>query len=159
MADKSWKAFERRVARIFGGKRVPLSGSIKDGRTGKGDVETDVFSIECKMRSQGLKSIFDWYLKHEKEIGRPNGGVNEDTSKRIPFLVVKQRGTGHKARMLAVIDVHDLAALFAFGDETSAGPLDAHIIQEVSDRKWREAMVNEDLHDILRPGGPKEEDE
>ena len=47
MGDKGWKAFERRVARIFGGER--RGADFGDARGGKTDVIHDHFAIECKL--------------------------------------------------------------------------------------------------------------
>ena len=47
MPDKSWKAFERRIAKAFGGTR--RGADFRDARGGKNDVIHDVYSIECKL--------------------------------------------------------------------------------------------------------------
>ena len=53
--DKSWKAFERRVAARVGGKRVPVTGE-RDGA----DVVAPAFVYQCKLR-RGLPSYLkDW---------------------------------------------------------------------------------------------------
>jgi hypothetical protein len=44
VTDKSWKAFERRVARIIGGKRNPVTGE----RAGA-DVESDLLVGQLKL--------------------------------------------------------------------------------------------------------------
>jgi hypothetical protein len=46
----NWKNFERRVARIFGGERIPVNGRAEL------DVYHPVFGIECKYR----KVLPDW---------------------------------------------------------------------------------------------------
>ena len=53
MADKTWKAFERQIAKILGGRRVPITGRQRGDVP---DVEHDYFSIECKLR----KSVPKW---------------------------------------------------------------------------------------------------
>jgi len=50
MADKAWKAFERRVADFFHGKRNPLSGG-NSGHT-RADVIHPTLFIECKQRQK-----------------------------------------------------------------------------------------------------------
>ena len=50
MADKSWKAFERRVAKRVGGKRIPVTGE-RDGA----DVVAGPFVYQAKLR-RGLPS-------------------------------------------------------------------------------------------------------
>jgi hypothetical protein len=47
MADKSWKAFERRIAKRFGGKR---RGADYGGFAGgTNDIICEGFSVECKL--------------------------------------------------------------------------------------------------------------
>ena len=53
--DKSWKAFERRLARRVGGRRIPVTGE-RDGA----DVDAGPFVYQCKLR-RGLPSYLrDW---------------------------------------------------------------------------------------------------
>jgi hypothetical protein len=47
MADKAWKAFERRVAAYFGGTRQPVLGTDT-----KADVDHPTLFIECKQRKK-----------------------------------------------------------------------------------------------------------
>ena len=55
MADRSWKAFERRIAERVGGKRIPVTGE-RDGA----DVVADSFVYQAKLR-RGLPSYLrDW---------------------------------------------------------------------------------------------------
>ena len=50
MTDKSWKAWERRVAKRFGGER---RGADFRGRTGgKNDIIVEGFSVEVKLLSR-----------------------------------------------------------------------------------------------------------
>lgn len=66
--SKQWKVFEREIAKMFGGKRVPLSGSNSGHKTSadvmwpeKHELDpTDVY-IECK-RNKVYNTILDkWY--------------------------------------------------------------------------------------------------
>lgn len=50
MGDAAWKAFERRVARIFGGVRRGCDVRGPDG--GKSDVIAPGWAIECKLLSR-----------------------------------------------------------------------------------------------------------
>ena len=55
MADKSWKAFERRLAARVGGRRIPVTGE-RDGA----DVIAGQFVYQAKLR-RGLPSYLrDW---------------------------------------------------------------------------------------------------
>jgi hypothetical protein len=47
MSDKSWKAFERRIAKVFGGER--RGADYGDGRGGKNDIIHPHWSVECKL--------------------------------------------------------------------------------------------------------------
>jgi hypothetical protein len=77
------KAMERRIAKLLGGRRIPLSGSLFSM---PGDVITDRFLVECKLRgSSGKKQIAiekAWLTKIEKE-AKAQG--------RIPLLVFKYK--------------------------------------------------------------------
>ena len=56
MADKSWKAFERRLAARVGGARIPVTGE----RDGADVIVDNAFSYQCKLR-RGLPSYLrDW---------------------------------------------------------------------------------------------------
>ena len=46
---KDWKACERRVAELLGGKRVPVSGRTRGDCP---DIEHPTLSIECKSRKR-----------------------------------------------------------------------------------------------------------
>ena len=55
MADRAWKAFERRIAKRVGGRRIPVTGE-RDGA----DVTAGPFVYQCKLR-RGLPSyLADW---------------------------------------------------------------------------------------------------
>ena len=51
MADKSWKAFERRLAKRVGGRRIPSTGE-----RGAADVIAPAFCYQAKLR----KGVRDW---------------------------------------------------------------------------------------------------
>ena len=77
------KAMERRIAKLLGGRRIPLSGSLT---LMPGDVITDKFLVECKLRaSSGKKQIAiekAWLTKIEKEAKSQN---------KIPLLIFKYK--------------------------------------------------------------------
>jgi hypothetical protein len=74
---------ERKIAKLLGGKRIPLSGSISFI---PGDVITDRFLVECKLRgSSGRKQIAiekSWLTKIEKE------ARSQD---KVPLLIFKYK--------------------------------------------------------------------
>ena len=53
--DKSWKAFERRVAKRMGGRRIPCTGE----RHGS-DVDAGPFQYQCKLRRGVPSYLRDW---------------------------------------------------------------------------------------------------
>ncbi len=73
MPDKSWKAFERRVAKKIGGRRTGVLGGE--------DVEHPRWSIECKL----LQFLPKWLteIMKQAEDNCPTG--------KIPLAVVKQK--------------------------------------------------------------------
>jgi hypothetical protein len=48
MPDTPWKAAERRIAAILGGRRVPVSGRSRGDAP---DIQHDWLSVECKNRA------------------------------------------------------------------------------------------------------------
>ena len=80
----NWKNFERRVASIFGGKRIPVNGRAEL------DIEHNVYGIECKYR----KSLPAWLF--EKAGSQANEGDG------IPTVVV---GKHSSAQMFAITDL------------------------------------------------------
>ena len=55
MPDKSWKAFERRLARRVGGRRIPVTGE-RDGA----DVIAGPFCYQAKLRRGMPSYLRDW---------------------------------------------------------------------------------------------------
>ena len=55
MADKSWKAFERRLAKRVGGRRIPVTGE-RDGA----DVVAGPFVYQAKLRKGVPSYLRDW---------------------------------------------------------------------------------------------------
>ena len=53
--DKSWKAFERRIAKRIGGKRIPVTGE----RNGA-DVVAGPFVYQAKLRKGVPSYLRDW---------------------------------------------------------------------------------------------------
>ena len=93
MADKSWKAFERTVARFFGCCRNSLSGMMS--KLTASDTIHDRLYIECKHG----KKVPAWTLfEKTRELARREG--------KIPVVAMRQTG---KHRWLLVIDADDLS--------------------------------------------------
>lgn len=48
MADRTWKAFERRLARSFGTERIPAAGVLGSAQREAPDFETDALCFQVK---------------------------------------------------------------------------------------------------------------
>lgn len=75
-----WKSFERDVAKYFGTKRVPLSGSNSGHNTNSDSLHPSIY-IECKVRSK----ISLWQLFIDTE-------SKSKVEKKIPVVAIKQKG-------------------------------------------------------------------
>jgi hypothetical protein len=93
--DKTWKAFERRVAQRTGGERIPVS----DRRTPL-DVKHPYLGIECKYRKKISKFIKD-------AMAQAIRGSGEDL---IPTVIL---GEYNNSEMLALVRLPDLLNLLA----------------------------------------------
>jgi hypothetical protein len=74
---KDWKACERKVAALLGGRRIPVSGR---GRGDNPDIHHELFSIEVKSR----KTIPAWL---EDAMRQAEVSVK---GKRLPVVVLHQ---------------------------------------------------------------------
>ena len=74
--DKSWKAFERRLARRVGGKRIPVTGE-RDGA----DIDAGPFVYQAKLR-RGVPSYLRGWLR-----GIVKAGARKDS---IGVVIWKQ---------------------------------------------------------------------
>jgi len=82
----SWKAWERRVAAIFGGKR--RGAYVSDGVTGKNDIIVDDWSIEVKLlKRPTYQQMYDACMQAEN---------NREKDTDIPIAVVKKNGVRDK---------------------------------------------------------------
>ena len=81
MADKSWKQWERAVAKLVGGKRRGPDFRGEDG--GKNDIIHPHFSIECKLLSRpSYGHLLDAALEAERN-AKPD---------QEPVAIVKRKG-------------------------------------------------------------------
>ena len=69
MPDKAWKAFERRLARRVGGRRIPVTGE-REGA----DVVALPFVYQAKLR-RGLPSYLRTWLQGIVAAGERSGGA------------------------------------------------------------------------------------
>jgi len=86
MTDKTWKAVERRIAKVLGGKRNPLSGS--SSRHTSGDVIHDKYYVEIKHRARiPFYNIFkDDFL--EKKLGKKVSVLLYNKKSRYCILMI-----------------------------------------------------------------------
>lgn len=88
MADKRWKAVERRVAKVFGTRRRRGSGC--DVETGSDDILHDSLHVEIKTskRPYGVIKVYDHAAKKaKKENKTPVVIITESGSPRM-FVVM-----------------------------------------------------------------------
>ena len=87
MGDTAWKAFERRIANLFGTKR---NGCVTgDGSAGSGsaDLESDAFSVECKLLGRpSWSGMVEACLQAERNA----------SPLREPVAVIKKKGAGQE---------------------------------------------------------------
>ena len=69
MADFAWKAFERRLAKRVGGKRIPVTGE-----RGGADVDAGPFVYQAKLR-RGVPSYLREWLRGIVEAGSRKGSI------------------------------------------------------------------------------------
>ncbi len=93
--DKSWKAFERRIASLFGTTR---NGCVTgDGTAGKGsaDLENEYFSVECKLLGRpSWSAMVEACLQSERNASRH----------REPVAVIKKKGAGQETLVIQRIN-------------------------------------------------------
>ena len=82
MADKSWKALERRVAKMLNTQRTPLSGG--NSKMTQSDTLSDKYYVEIKYRKKipFLKVFNDTVEKARKEGKKPIVVFHEAGTKR-----------------------------------------------------------------------------
>ena len=88
MTDKRWKRAERDVARLLGGRRLPVSGKAEP------DVVTDTLAAEVKCRT-----LPDW-LKNA--LDQASGNAPEGLT---PVVVLVDSQRGIKARRVVVMEL------------------------------------------------------
>jgi hypothetical protein len=93
MTDKSWKAWERRVAKLFGGQR--RGADYGDMLGGKNDIIVAGFSIECKLlKRPTYQQMFDACVQAES---------SAENIIDIPIAIVKKNKQGLKDKDALVI--------------------------------------------------------
>jgi len=98
MTDKRWKATERRIAALLGGRRVPVSGR---GRGDAPDIAHPWLSLEVKDRA----TLPAWLLD---ALDQAEGAA---IPAQLPAAVLHRAGDRHDAA-LVVLRLSDFAAWF-----------------------------------------------
>jgi len=96
MTDKFWKKSERRLARMFGTSRTPLSGF--GSRHTRGDILSDTLYVEHKVRK---KMFFKKLLEDTERKAKSEG--------KIPIIVVRERGSPRWMAFLNLADIPNVA--------------------------------------------------
>jgi len=94
MTDKSWKAFERRICKLFGGERRGADYADQSG--GKSDcINTNGFNIELKLlKRPTYQQMFDACVQAEN---------STKSIIDIPIAIVKKNKQGLKDKDALVI--------------------------------------------------------
>ena len=92
-----WKAFERRVARFFGSRRAPLSGS--NGGATRSDTLHPALYIECKLRSRS--PVHRLFALVEKAAAKES---------KVPALALQEKNHAGWLLICRPADVHLLAS-------------------------------------------------
>jgi hypothetical protein len=89
MGDKRWKATERRIAALLGGRRVPVSGR---GRGDAPDVAHPWLAIECKDRA----TLPLWLLD---ALAQAEASAQPD---QLPVAVLHRAGDRHDQALVVL---------------------------------------------------------
>ena len=94
MADKLWKAFERRIAKYIGGERVPITGRQRGDAP---DIAHNWLAVECKYR----KTVPEW-LKDAMRQAKASARGSQ-----TPVVIIGERGT-ETGRCFAVFELEEV---------------------------------------------------
>ncbi|HWP38985.1 MAG TPA: hypothetical protein VNL18_15670 [Gemmatimonadales bacterium] len=108
MADRSWKSYERRCAKLLGTRRIPVTGE----RHGA-DAETPLFAIQFKHRQAFPGYVARW-LDGIRAAAAPRGKIG---------LVVMQRPQHRDLDSLVVLSLRDWIALHVGNTTDAAGSM------------------------------------
>lgn len=87
MPDASWKAFERRIATLFGTKRNGCVTGTGEAGSGSADLESDAFSVECKLLGRpSWSQLVEACRQAERNA----------TELKEPVAIIKKKGAGQE---------------------------------------------------------------
>ena len=98
---KDWKQAERRIAKLLGGRRIPVTGRQRGDVP---DIEHDALSIEVKSR----KALPAWLL------GALNQAQAASKNGKVPVVVLHQDRAPY-AESLVVLRLEDFAGYLKGG--------------------------------------------
>ena len=104
MMSKSWKVFERKVARMFGTERTPLSGG--NSRHTRSDTLHPELFVECKKHK---KMAIHKLWKETKELA--------DLESKVPVVITKETG---KQFTLVTARIQDLEVVLGYLKENES---------------------------------------
>ena len=90
----TWKAVERAIAKLLGGRRVPVSGRQRGDAA---DIEHPFFSVEVKHR-EGLP---DWILDAMRQ------AKASQVDGKLPMVVLHAKNTKYE-ESLAILELRDI---------------------------------------------------
>ena len=106
-SKSAWKQLERKIAGMFGTKRVPLSGSNSGHNTNSDSLHPKLY-IECKLRQK--IAIWQLFIDTEKKAHA------ED---KIPIVAVKQKGERGELLVIRPEDLQKIAKIQREGEKSS----------------------------------------
>lgn len=98
-SKECWKSFERVVAKFFGTKRVPLSGSNSGHGTNSDSLHPKLY-IECKVR--GKISLWQLFIDTENKA---------KVEKKLPVVAIKQKGEKGYLLVIRPENLQDVAKI------------------------------------------------
>lgn len=98
MSEKRWKAFERRVAAILGGRRVPVTGRSRGDAP---DIAHPLYAVEVK----------HWTRQPETVLAAMRQAKASVRDSRIPVVVIGSPGVDVR-RSLVILELGDFADHF-----------------------------------------------
>ena len=84
-SKNTWKGMERKIAKLVGGIRNPLSG--RNGKHTSADVIHPFFFVECKYKKKwAVKTLYDKTVKINKKEAK-----KKNEKEKIPIVVIKEK--------------------------------------------------------------------
>jgi hypothetical protein len=104
VADRTWKAFERRMARMFGTERIPAAGVMGKQQKDAADFETPLFAAQVKKGYKQPSYLREWLQ-----------GIVGACGSKLP-VVIWSENRGKDDDALVFLRARDFALLVALAD-------------------------------------------